>query len=278
MKFKYDNYSKEELEQKLIQLRLESEESILKTEAKIEAIRKEREESKLKNEAEIEAIRKEREESKLKTEAEIEAIRKEREESKLKTEAEIEAIRKEREESKQKTDAEIEILRKESESIRKETDILRKKNEIELERLMVITGATNSKLKGVEDNIGYGVEEIFFESINKTKQIGKIIYDVCTPKFQLYNVKNKSIGEIDILLTNGKEVGIIEIKHRIGIKAIEQLIKNAHLFELNNNKKKYKINVYIAGLSIHSSARHAIKNNKIKFIKIRGEHFELVDI
>ena len=48
MKFKYDNFSKEELEQKLIQLRLESEESKIKTEAKIEAIRKEREESKLK--------------------------------------------------------------------------------------------------------------------------------------------------------------------------------------------------------------------------------------
>ncbi|MCX8480634.1 MAG: hypothetical protein ORN58_01815, partial [Sediminibacterium sp.] len=119
---------------------------------------------------------------------------------------------------------------------------------------------------------------IFFESINKTKQVGKIVYDECTRMFQLYNEKNKSIGEIDILLTNGKEVGIIEIKHRIGIKAIEQLLKMANLYKINNNQKKYKINLYIAGLSLHASARQAIKINKIKFIKIRGEHFELVDI
>ena len=42
MKFKYDNLSKEELEQKLIQLRVESEESKIKTDLEIEAIRKER--------------------------------------------------------------------------------------------------------------------------------------------------------------------------------------------------------------------------------------------
>ena len=88
MKFKYDNYSKEELEQKLIQLRLESEESKIKTEANIEAIRKEREESKLKTDAEIEILRKETEAIKK----ESEAIRKETDIIRKDTEANINGL------------------------------------------------------------------------------------------------------------------------------------------------------------------------------------------
>lgn len=191
-----------------------------------------------------------------------------------KLDAELEAKSNER---LRKIKEEVDLIKKESEAIRKEVDELHKKNERDLERLMVVTGATNSKLKNLEDNIGYGVEEIFFESINKTKQIGKIVYDDCTPRFQIYNNKHKSLGEIDILLVNGKEIAIIEIKHRVGKKAIEQLIKTANLFAVNNNHNKYKINLYIAGLSLHASAKQTLKDNKIGFIKIRGEHFELIE-
>ena len=192
---------------------------------------------------------------------------------------EIDLIRKESDIIKKESEA----IRKESDAIRKETDIIKKeaeelhkKNEQELEKLMIATGATNSKLKGLEDNIGYGVEEIFFESINKTKQIGKIVYDECTARYQMYNNKHKSLGEIDILLVNGKEIAIVEIKHRVGKKAIEQLMKVAHLFEINNNHNKFKLNLFMAGLSLHASARQLLKINNIGFIKIRGEHFELV--
>ena len=83
---------------------------------------------------------------------------------------EIDLIRKESDIIKKESDA----IRKETDIIKKEAEELHKKNERELEKLMIVTGATNSKLKGLEDNIGYGVEEIFFESINKQNKLEKL--------------------------------------------------------------------------------------------------------
>ncbi|MCX8481242.1 MAG: endonuclease NucS, partial [Sediminibacterium sp.] len=161
-------------------------------------------------------------------------------------------------------------------AIRKDREELSKKIDERLEKLIGKTDDTNLRLNGLDKNIGYGIEEIFFDSINKTKQIGNIIYDECTQHVPIFKNLHNTNNAIDILLVNGKDVGIIEVKHRVGIKAVEQLLKTAELFKMNNNLKKYTLNLYVAGLSVHPSARKAINEHKIGFIKIRGEHFELV--
>ena len=265
MKFKYDNFSKEELEQKLIQLRLESEESKIKTEAKIEAIRKEREESKLKNEAEIEAIRKEREESKLKTEAEIEAFRKEREESKLKTDAEIEilrketeairketesirkereesklktdaeietlrketeSIRKEREESKLKTDAEIEILRKETEAIKKESEAIRKETDIIRKDTEANINGLSSKYKNLGNNIGQTFEEGMINGLMKSEYFLKNKFDKAFPRMVAKNKKNVPVMEVDMVFVNTTTLAIVELKHGVTNEDLDDIVQN----------------------------------------------------
>ena len=265
MKFKYDNFSKEELEQKLIQLRLESEESKIKTEAKIEAIRKEREESKLKNEAEIEAIRKEREESKLKTDAEIEtlrketesirkereesklktdaeietlrketeSIRKEREESKLKTDAEIEtlrketeSIRKEREESKLKTDAEIEILRKETEAIKKESEVIRKETDIIRKDTEANINGLSSKYKNLGNNIGQTFEEGMINGLMKSEYFLKNKFDKAFPRMVAKNKKNVPVMEVDMVFVNTTTLAIVELKHGVTNEDLDDIVQN----------------------------------------------------
>ena len=259
MKFKYDNFSKEELEQKLIQLRLESEESILKTEAKIEAIRKEREESKLKNEAEIEAIRKEREESKLKTEAEIEAIRKEREESKLKTDAEIEilrketeSIRKEREESKLKTDAEIEILRKETEAIKKESEAIRKETDIIRKDTEANINGLSSKYKNLGNNIGQTFEEGMINGLMKSEYFLKNKFDKAFPRMVAKNKKNVPVMEVDMVFVNTTTLAIVELKHGVTNEDLDDIIQNRipNFRKYFNNFRNFDIIVYLGGGAI----------------------------
>ena len=227
--------------------------------------------------AELDAKQKERH---RKIQEEIELIKKEAEEIRKETDA----IKKEAEEIRKETDAikkrgEEEHLKRlaEIDAIRKEGDEISKKNDIEINRLLKITSNTNLKLNGLDTNIGYGVEEIFYESINKTKQIGNTVYDECTQNVHIFKKLHNTKNAIDILLVNGKEIAIIEVKHRIGLNAVEQLIKTANLYKNNNDITNYTLNLYVAGLSLHPSARQALKDNKIGFIKIRGEHFDLVD-
>ena len=259
MKFKYDNYSKEELEQKLIQLRLESEESKIKTEAKIEAIRKEREESKLKNEAEIEAIRKEREESKLKTDAEIEAIRKEREESKLKTDAEIEtlrketeSIRKEREESKLKTDAEIEILRKETEAIKKESEAIRKETDIIRKDTEANINGLSSKYKNLGNNIGQTFEEGMINGLMKSEYFLKNKFDKAFPRMVAKNKKNVPVMEVDMVFVNTTTLAIVELKHGVTNEDLDDIVQNRipNFRKYFNNFRNFDIIVYLGGGAI----------------------------
>ena len=284
MKFKYDNFSKEELEQKLIQLRLESEESKIKTEAKIEAIRKEREESKLKNEAEIEAIRKEREESKLKTEAEIEAIRKEREESKLKTDAEIEtlrketedirketeairkereesklkteaeivAIRKEREESKLKTDAEIETLRKETEAIKKESEAIRKETDIIRKDTEANINGLSSKYKNLGNNIGQTFEEGMINGLMKSEYFLKNKFDKAFPRMVAKNKKNVPVMEVDMVFVNTTTLAIVELKHGVTNEDLDDIVQNRipNFRKYFNNFRNFDIIVYLGGGAI----------------------------
>ena len=234
MKFKYDNYSKEELEQKLIQLRLESEESKIKIEAKIEAIRKEREESKLKIEAKIEAIRKEREESKLKNEAEIEAIRKEREESKLKTDAEIEILRKE-----------TEAIKKESEAIRKETDIIRKDTEANINGL-------SSKYKNLGNNIGQTFEEGMINGLMKSEYFLKNKFDKAFPRMVAKNKKNVPVMEVDMVFVNTTTLAIVELKHGVTNEDLDDIVQNRipNFRKYFNNYRNFDIIVYLWGGAI----------------------------
>ena len=255
---KKDKRTIEEIKKNILLLQEETNAIKKNGEKELIAIRK-------KGEDELNAIRKETEAIKKKGEDELNAIRKETEAIKKKGEDEVNAIRKE-----------TEAIRKESEVIRKENDELGKKIDERLDKLIGKTDDTNARLNGLDKNIGYGVEELFFESINKTKQIGNIVYDECTQNVPIFQNLRNTNSAIDILLVNGKDVGIIEVKHRVGIKAVEQLLKTAELFKMNNNLKKYTLNLYIAGLSLHPSAHKAIKDNKIGFIKIRGEHFELI--
>ena len=218
--------------------------------------------------------------------AETEKIKKETADIKKEAQAikkETEDIIKRGEDLHLKNLAEIEALKKENEKLDIEYKAERKliNADLRLATLMEITGTTNSKLKGLDDNIGLGVEELFFESINKNKKIGNIQYDQCNQNFKISNNSNKfeTLGEIDIMLVNGTQIALIEVKHRVSKKAIFQILKNKQLFIDNfPESRNFNCNIYLAGLSLPNKIKEDMKKNNIGFIKIRGEHFELANL
>ena len=227
--------------------------------------------------------------------AETEKIKKEAADIKKETEdikKEAQAIKKETEDIIKRGEdlhlknlAEIEALKKENEKLdieyKAERKLINADFDNRLAILMEITGTTNSKLKGLDDNIGLGVEELFFESINKNKKIGNIQYDQCNQNFKISNNSNKfeTLGEIDIMLVNGTQIALIEVKHRVSKKAILQILKNKQLFIDNfPESRNFNCKIYLAGLSLPNKIKEDMKKNNIGFIKIRGEHFELANL
>ena len=220
--------------------------------------------------------------------AETEKIKKETADIKKEAQAikkETEDIIKRGEDLHLKNLAEIEALKKENEKLdieyKAERKLINADFDKRLATLMEITGTTNSKLKGLDDNIGLGVEELFFESINKNKKIGNIQYDQCNQNFKISNNSNKfeTLGEIDIMLVNGTQIALIEVKHRVSKKAILQILKNKQLFIDNfPESRNFNCKIYLAGLYLPSKIKEDMKKNNIGFIKIRGEHFELANL
>ena len=261
MKFKYDNLSKEELEQKLIQLRVESEESKIKTDLEIEAIRKESEAIRKETDIikkETETIRKETEDIRKETEAirkETEAIKKQGEEEHLKRLAEIDIIKKESEAIRKETDdikKESEAIRKETDDIRKETEAIRKESEAIRKDTEANINGLSSKYKNLGNNIGQTFEEGMINGLMKCEYFLKNKFDKAFPRMVAKNKENKPVMEVDMVFVNTTTLAIVEIKHGVTMEDVDDIIQNRipNFRKYFNNFNNFDIIVYLGGGSI----------------------------
>ena len=113
---------------------------------------------------------------------------------------------------------------------------------------------------GINKSIGLEAEEFFYSSLKQQKKLNKIQFDHIFRNIKVTDGKGKD-QEIDILLTNGSYVAIIEVKNKVSQKNLEQLKKIENNFlHFHPQFKDYKIIPVIAG-KIFS------KHLKDKFIK-----------
>ena len=263
MEFKYDTFSKEELEQKLIQLRLESEESKRKTEEYISVLQKESAESKRKSDLEIEAIKKEAEEIRKETDAirkEADVIRKEAEEIRKETDA----IRKETEEIRKETA----VIKKESEAIRKETDIIRKDTEANINGL-------SSKYKNLGNNIGQTFEEGMINGLMKSEYFLKNKFDKAFPRMVAKNKKNVPVMEVDMVFVNTTTLAIVELKHGVTNEDVDDIVQNRipNFRKYFNNFRNFDIIVFLGGGAISKKVYEKAKKLGLGILRPSNEIF-----
>ena len=150
-----------------------------------------------------------------------------------------------------------------------ETDRLMKESKKETDRII---RETNQQLGGMAYNQGRFAEEYFINSFEKGKQ------NFFGEKFDCLR-RNEKAGlnaviedEYDILLINGKTVGIIEIKFKAHDKDIPKVLSKADTFRANYPKyKNHKIYLGLATMAFYPELEHACQDKGIAIIKQAGD-------
>lgn len=153
-----------------------------------------------------------------------------------------------------------EISKKNSEEVKKTSDELRK-----------LGFLTRKFLK----NYGDSTEELFFRSLEEKMQLGNVKFD--TIKRNLQNDPNSY--EFDIVLVNGKYIGLIEIKSGLNSKYIKDM-KEKKISTFREEFPEYANHTLLFGfaslITTDDMIEEATKNN-IFLLTQKGNSIEIVN-
>ena len=107
------------------------------------------------------------------------------------------------------------------------------------------------------NSIGNIVELVLIPGIKKKMNDLGHNFNALSPRKQYYSKDGKTYAEVDLLLENGEEVMVVEVKTQLSVKEVERQIKRLELLRKNEagNLKGKTIYSAVAGLQIDESAR-----------------------
>ena len=247
--------------QEMEKSRIEHERAWEKSRIEHERERKQREQERKEREEKREQERKEREQERKKSEQERkereekrEQERKQREQERKESEAKSEQERKEREEK----------FEREREKVRAEFDQRMKEADQRMKKLEELTGSW-------ANNYGSFAEEYFFNSFENGKQnfFGERFDEIER------NVKGINKGfrdEYDILLVNGKSIGIIEVKFKAHHNDLPQTLRKAQTFRVNFPEyQNHKVYLGLATMAFYPQLEQECIDQGIAVVKQVGD-------
>jgi Holliday junction resolvase-like predicted endonuclease len=172
--------------------------------------------------------------------------------------------------AQEKTDEQMkktdEQMKKTDEQIKK-TDEQMKKTDAKLERMGIRVG-------GISNNQGDIAEEFFYNSLADKPVLAGIKYD-----FMDKNVtrrKGDTAGEYDILLVNGKDVAIVEVKYKAHNYDVERLLgkKYSNFKKLYPEYKNYNHHLVLASFYISEDLKDKALKNNITILQRKGDIIE----
>jgi len=160
-----------------------------------------------------------------------------------------------------------------SEQIQK-TDEQMKKTDIKLEKLLTSHKKLGKMVGGISNSQGDVAEEFFINSIGSHQNIGGIQYDFMDNNIS--RKRNNIEDEFDIVLVNGKDVAIIEIKYKLHQKDIDNLLntKIVNFKKLYPEYKNYTHHLGLASFKIHNDLKQEALNNDIMILQRKGDIIE----
>ena len=162
------------------------------------------------------------------------------------------------EKSQQKTDEQM-----------KKTDEQIKETSKGLKKLQKLVG-------NISNNQGDVAEEFFYNSLKAKPSIAGINYDFIEPN--AHRSKNKIEDEFDILLVNGSDVAIIEVKYKAHINDIESLInkKYSNFKKLYPEYKNYNHHLGLASFNINDDVKKTASQNNVMLLQRKGDIIETI--
>jgi len=135
---------------------------------------------------------------------------------------------------------------------------------VEMKELQRLTGSW-------ANNHGFFAEEYFFNSFKKGQQsfFGEKFDEM---EKNVKGIKKGFKDEYDILLINGKSIGIIEIKYKAHENDVPKILKKAQTFRINFPEyKNHQIYLGLATLAFYSELEQACIDHGIAVCKQVGD-------
>ena len=153
-----------------------------------------------------------------------------------------------------------------------ETDRYLSKKFAETDRLIK---ANAKQIGGIDRSNGLMAEEAVFNVLDKDKTFAGIKFDDIHKNIPIMS-GFKTLTELDILMTNGDFVSLIETKYKVEKKDISDLInkKLTYFRQYHPDYSNHKIFLGIGGMSFEDNAEELAKENGVGIIKIIGDKIE----
>ncbi len=165
--------------------------------------------------------------------------------------------------SQAKTDEQM----KKTDEQMKRTDEQVKRNEAKLTKMGVLLG-------NISNNQGDVAEEFFYNSLEDKKDLGGIHYDFIDKNWKS-STKNLR-DEFDIVMVDGKDIAIIEVKYKAHEKDLERLItkKQTNFRELFPIYKDYNHHLALASFYMPPDLKEKALENNVIVLQRKGDVME----
>jgi len=179
--------------------------------------------------------------------------------SQAKTDAQMKALR----ESQAKTDAQMQ-----------KTDEQMKKTDERFEDLRASNKRMGILLGNISNNQGDVAEEFFYNSLEEKKDLAGIHYDFIDRNAS--RSKGNLRDEFDIVMVNGKDIAIIEVKYKAHEKDLERLItkKQENFKELFPIYKDYNHHLALASFYMPPELKEKALENNVIVLQRKGDVIE----
>ncbi len=161
------------------------------------------------------------------------------------------------------------------------TDAQMAKTDEKLDKLAESQAKTDAKLRklaemygGVGNNQGKVAEEFYYNSLKHKLELNGIRYDFIEKN--VTRSKGDIEEEYDLLLVNGKDVFIIEVKYRLHPKDIDNLVgrKRTNFLKLFPEYRDYKIHLALASFAIDEDVKRMALEQGVTLLQRRGQVIE----
>ena len=151
-----------------------------------------------------------------------------------------------------------------------ETDRIVKENALQMKEL-------KERLGGMANSHGSVAEEYFFNSFEKGEQnfFGERFDEI---EKNVVGIKKGYRDEYDILLINGKSIGIIEVKYKAHENDVRNVLKKAATFRINFPEyQQHQVYLGLASMAFYPTLEQECINEGIAIIKQLGDTVVICD-
>lgn len=127
---------------------------------------------------------------------------------------------------------------------------------------------------GMSNNIGDVAEDFFYRGLELRKRLGGVKFDDINHK-----VKDLKKNEYDIVLTNGKSVAVIEVKHKLHPNDVQKfVVKTIPAFtKAFNPFGQYEVLAGVAGLCVPDDSLKLAMDNGLFVLSQSGRDMKFLN-